>query len=44
MDQLKNYFEKLDQTAKKQNVQLEMLVTGRESLSLGFQKKKLEKY
>lgn len=44
MDTIRQNFDQLAAQAKKDGVRLEMLVTGGESLKLGFQKRKLEKF
>lgn len=44
MDQIKQSFEKIVQQAKKDQAQVELLISGGENLSLGFQKKKLQKF
>lgn len=44
MDQIKNSFNKISENAKKENVFVELLYKGSESLNLGYQKQKLETY
>jgi len=44
MDTLKNDFLKICEVAEKENVQVELMITGGESLKLGYQKRKLEKF
>ncbi|HEX7676120.1 MAG TPA: TldD/PmbA family protein [Bdellovibrio sp.] len=44
MDTIKENFQKILSEAQRDGVKVEMLVTGGESLKLGFQKKKLEKF
>ncbi len=44
MDTIKNDFLQICEMAKKENVQVELMITGGESLKLGYQKRKLEKF
>lgn len=44
MDQIKNDFLKICDLAKTQSVKVELMITGGESLKLGYQKRKLEKF
>lgn len=44
MDTIKNDFLQICEIAKKENVDVELLITGGESLNLGFLKRKLEKF
>ncbi len=44
MDNIKSDFLRICEVAKKENVQVELMITGGESLNLGYQKRKLEKF
>ena len=44
MDTVKNDFLQICKVAQKENVQVELMITGGESLKLGYQKRKLEKF
>ncbi len=44
MDQIKNSFEKVIEQARKDQAQVELLVSGGENLSLSYQQKKLQKF
>lgn len=44
MDLIKNIFSKISAQAKQDHVQVELLISGSESLKLGYQKRQLEKF
>lgn len=44
MDSIKNHFEKIVESARKDGVKVEMLLTGGENLSLGYQKNELKTF